>query len=337
LRQIVAQSTKKPPTEIPYIEHELSILGKDSNEELNRSEDLNNIHFKWKDKLLLKYSKESIKVKSGYAQMFSMFFRYYFGGHPKILNELNGMSEIPRNINGYIYGNHPKSYSLSFVDFKIIPANPFSFEGMTPVGFDEKDNTLFALLNRMKEVNERDMRNNLINLSDYFDKEIKRENYLEAFLAIFEYKNQTGTSLPPSMSRKFGKGLESEDIKKLFEVIGNTKDKEEALKRVSDLQEFQKLTNKRKAMLLVFEANHYRALGGHQQAVKSFVRAFEQNPYLAGAWKDFGDLFFVAYMPIESWRCWDIARRISPDHELVKAIKVFENNLATNYPEYFIP
>ncbi len=336
-RQFLAKIMQKPPSEILFIEHELSILGKDSTEEINKSEGGNSIYYKWKDKDLFNFSKESFKVDSRYVQMFSMFIRYYFGGHPSILNELKGMSEIPSEINGFNHGMFLKSYSLSLINYKTLSANPFSIEGLTSVGFEEKDNRLFKLFNRLRNLSNSDMRKNLIDLSNYFDEQIKKKNYLEAFLSISEYQSQYGQLIPSSMSRALKEGLEDESLKNLLVAIGNPKNKEEAIKRVSDLKGFQKLTDKRKAMLFVFEANHQGSLGKHQEAINLFLKALNQNPFLAGAWKDLGDLFFKSYMPLESWRCWDVARKISPNHDLLKPIEAFEKNLASTHPEYFVP
>ncbi len=88
-------------------------------------------------------------------------------------------------------------------------------------------------------------------------------------------------------------------------------------------------------ILAVFEANHHLALGRAPQAAELFAGALRANPYLAGAWKDLGDLLFRQWEPGAAWTCWDAGRRIAPRFANLEAIGQFEQRLLRDLPEFF--
>lgn len=65
------------------------------------------------------------------------------------------------------------------------------------------------------------------------------------------------------------------------------------------------------------------------------MAALTANPYIVGAWKDLGDLYFNEYNTRDAWRCWDLARELLPTHGLLKTVGEFEQNLLNTYPEFF--
>ena len=71
------------------------------------------------------------------------------------------------------------------------------------------------------------------------------------------------------------------------------------------------------------------------QAVDLFVGALEVNPYIAGVYKDLGDIHYRQYDMYTAWQCWDAARDLAPSHFMLGDIQKLEQHLETEYPEFF--
>jgi len=63
--------------------------------------------------------------------------------------------------------------------------------------------------------------------------------------------------------------------------------------------------------------------------------ALDGNRYLAGVYKDLGDLYYDAYETNVAWDCWDAARKIAPSLEMLDSVRDLEEHLETAYPRFF--
>jgi hypothetical protein len=65
--------------------------------------------------------------------------------------------------------------------------------------------------------------------------------------------------------------------------------------------------------------------------------AIRGNPYVGSFYKDLGDVFEHAFMPRETWICYDLARALpgGPNAPIVDAIGEKEHFLETKFPEFF--
>lgn len=66
-----------------------------------------------------------------------------------------------------------------------------------------------------------------------------------------------------------------------------------------------------------------------------FVSVLRSNPWLAGAYKDLGDLLFRQFDMGRAWRSWDAGRHIAPQLGIFSPVTQFEKNLQQQHPEYF--
>lgn len=86
-----------------------------------------------------------------------------------------------------------------------------------------------------------------------------------------------------------------------------------------------------------FLANDLSETGHDTEALPLFANAIKGNPYLAGYYKDLGDLFRRAYSPDLTWLCYDLGRMLpgGTDAPVIGNVTQQEAELAKTYPEFF--
>ena len=88
-------------------------------------------------------------------------------------------------------------------------------------------------------------------------------------------------------------------------------------------------------MVDIFIANQMTVLGQSSGAQKLMIAALKINPYIAGAYKDLGDMFFSEFDMASAWVCWDFGQKLAPDHFMLKPILDYEAELLKNLPDFF--
>ncbi len=157
---------------------------------------------------------------------------------------------------------------------------------------------------------------------------------LDGFLCSLEWSLMTGENLPPSSPEKAALLQKDESVRKLGIALGaNTKPTlTDAVKVIAELRSS---TATKGYVLKIFEANDRALLGDRQTARKLFVEALGVNPYIASAYKDFGDVLLGEFDAPRAWRSWDIGRKIAPKFPNFDAVNQFERSLESEHPEYF--
>jgi hypothetical protein len=113
----------------------------------------------------------------------------------------------------------------------------------------------------------------------------------------------------------------------------NTRDD---LREAADtLLQLRSKTSNKAYVLMLFEANDRARIGDTKSARQLFLDALQENPFLAGAYKDLGDLLLMGYDMPRAWRCWDAGRRIAPQFSNFAAVNRFEKTLVAEQPQYF--
>jgi hypothetical protein len=157
---------------------------------------------------------------------------------------------------------------------------------------------------------------------------------LESVLALLELTLQTADPLPG-----LGDILRREPdvtVRRLLEVLADPSGGSlEARAAVATLVQLRAAAGPRQHVLMSFESGHRERLGETRQAADLLARALAANPFLTVAYKDLGDLFFRQRDMQGAWLCWEAARRIAPDHPVLKSVDQLEADLARAHPEYF--
>jgi tetratricopeptide (TPR) repeat protein len=330
-RALGAASIKDNPMAIPLSEHIFSLTAKNHQSKVKKEIKNNNVTFSWNHKELFKYDQDVVNIKSPYKEGFIRFLRYHLGGHPKIIMNLQQLSGIPSSLTMTSHNVQTKITTLrlkshKYISDKSLNLNKFTkgkVEGALASLFSE--NTIFS----------EDALNTSVNallakaMSAFNDK-----RYLDTILTYLEYTLATGKQMPKQFKPQ--RELITADLNvKAFLASIRPKSKEEAQKAVKTLVALRSKSKDRIHILKIFEANIRSSLGMQKKSIQLFHETLKKNPYITGAWKDLGELYFRSYNSRDAWRCWDAARKLNPRHKLLAKVTQFEVRLKKDNPDFF--
>jgi hypothetical protein len=81
----------------------------------------------------------------------------------------------------------------------------------------------------------------------------------------------------------------------------------------------------------VFRANCLASTSRPGEARRVMLGALERSPWLAGGWKDLGDMCYALFETEHAWSAWKAGRRANPDHPMWKQVRDFENVLRKRF------
>jgi hypothetical protein len=86
-----------------------------------------------------------------------------------------------------------------------------------------------------------------------------------------------------------------------------------------------------------FTGNMMGQAGKQSEAVPLVINAVRGDPYVAGYYKDLGDLFRTSFQPGPAWTCYDLGRLLpgGATAPVIDSITEYENKLASDYPQFF--
>lgn len=171
---------------------------------------------------------------------------------------------------------------------------------------------------------------------DFAEEAIGDERRLDALLALLEYTLQA-EGRPFDEFKTYVKQVRDDEAVRVFlsSINGSKRGRKEAQEALKRLDGIDRKTIRKGYVLDVFRANLKLALGEAQEARKLFLAALEANPHLVGVYKDLGDLYYRSYEMDRAWRCWNTARRLDPEHPLLRPIAQLERQLEKTFPQYF--
>lgn len=279
---------------------------------------------------------KSTPVSASNAKMFVQLLRYLIGGHPQILEALEKSSSIPAQLilttDDFIAVTHKvvvKSVSQNGNSVVNAPAFPtrLATAGVSPVDqvLDRYENITAGELFAAKQ-------RSLNEISEAF----REGRMVDALLGSFELSLMTGEPMT-RWSAEQNNQLQSEPmgIKLIHALASQTKEERKASIKI--FEEIRSGGSKKAYVAKIFEAVNRALLRGEDSitARKLLLEVLNVNPYVAGVYKDLGDILFSEFEMPSAWRSWDIGRRIAPQFSNFHAVNQFENSLAAKYPEYF--
>lgn len=285
---------------------------------------------------LFSYSDEGTETAPDMSRRFVQFLRYRYMGHPLILERLASVCRIPRELQYQArapFGQPQNEVTLRLEAVTVVPDGELALDGYRrvvdsrqtlPSGFLER--VLLGAVPDAQEVKARRMAE--------AKQSAEGGRILECVLTLLELTLETGVSLP-----ELGNVLRHEPdphVRQLREALGRQPgSQEEARAVLATLLELRKAAGQRAHVVMTFEAALHRGLGEAPRARELLHQALEANPFLAGAYKDLGDLYVRDFKMQEAWGCWEAARRIAPDLGMLKDVRALEDMLAAEHPEYF--
>jgi len=265
--------------------------------------------------------------------MFLKFLRYRVGGHPEILNKLVEKSFIPDWFDVYTYDAQSFKTRYKISSVKDLPETSYSLEGYTqgPVKFTgEMIEFAKASVKDVEKNAPQKMAEVEAAIKDFLD----NKNYLEAALGCLEISLYNSRFDAPICKSNLKTLQDDGRVKTLLNNL-NSSDRDKVEVSYQILKELESYTPRKAYVLWVFEANFLGRMGEAARAFDLYYGALKANPYLAGAYKDAGELFYSNYKMDMAWFCWDIGRKIYPEHSMLKEVDKFEEDIVKRYPEFF--
>lgn len=326
-----AAKVEANPMAITLSEHIFSLSAKDHQSVITKKRNNQGVFFSWEGKELCSFSQKSIQIEREYIYQFVRFLRYYKGGHPEILRQLKNWPGIPSQIGISRYDARTESYDLALVSHKSVADKQYELGNLRQEKIDGELSKLVAI---DQPYSQSALHNKSKHLLSEANNAFNAGNYLDSILAYLEYTLVTGEQLPNQFQSHRELIANDENVKKLLPSI-SPKSKEMAEKAVETLVQLRAKSKDRKHVLMIFEANIRTSLGKPETSKQLFLSALSTNPYIVGAWKDLGDLYFGSYNTRDAWRCWDLARTLVPGHRLLEPVNEFEKKLKHENPDFF--
>lgn len=314
-----------------FVEHRFSLLHKDPSSKLEETSDTESMRYAFRGTELFYYTRKGQRLSPEQTQRYVKFIRYRFGGHPYILARIEKDANLPKTMRITHHDVSKTTYTLSLRSVEDKPDGNYSLDGLK-LGPLSGDNDAFShWLWQIKHASQK--RPDPKTLLKDADADLAQGRKLDAMLAYFEYTLQAGLQVDwLSKHRDAFRG--DADVQRFTSAL-NPKSKEQAIEAVKTLRELQPRSEGRKHLLQIFEANIHVGLHNTSEALKLFHSALTARPYIAGAYKDLGDVYYRMYQTGMAWRCWDFGREIAPGHPLFTRVSEFEQKLAREHPEFF--
>lgn len=321
------------PIALVLSEHELSVTDRGLIEDIERIESDGMTQFVARGKPLMTVSSSRIKISPEYSKPFTRFIRSQFGGHPSIVGDLATPSGIPERITLFIYNVSVKTVELRLQSVREVRKRAWSLKGLTREW--ALDDQLQKVVPSLGPELKRDRDDAIARALEQARQATASEDLVGGMLRYLEYSLMTGTQDFPWTEEERNKLIASHEVQALVGAIQNPSNKEKAKVAVDALVALRAKPEIDDYLLKVFEANTRAAAGEPMLARDLMIEALKNNPYLAGAWKDLGDIYFRGYEAQKGWACWDIAREISPGHPLLETVNDYEARLRSKYPGFF--
>ncbi len=168
----------------------------------------------------------------------------------------------------------------------------------------------------------------------FADDAIARHRPLDAILALLEYGLQSGEPLSAEIARR-REAFSTDPDCNLYRNAFDQSSKAACERSLATNARIPRDHLQHAYMLDLQRANLLEPLGKADEARQLFLRVLEANPFHAGALHDLGLLLAHSWQQPHAWLCWDIARRVYPQHPMLKEIAARERILQSRYPDFF--
>lgn len=329
----VAGGEKTFPERVPA-EHAFSVRLEKTPVELDRTEVDGIVTYRAGDDRLLAYSVEVEPTEPEVVRRFVRAVRLEFGGHPQILRDLSALPGIPRRL--VIERQDVPETKTTTLELKSIERGVTL---PTSEGFVERtivtNERLAALIEKARAATSEENEARVMAEMERLKRAIGEKEVIPAFLVNAELGLHRHFARPPvDLAPLLPLMRESENVKALTGALGarTPEQRKEAEATFSRLRE---RAADEAHLLGIFRANNLIALGRPDEAETAFLTGLEGNPFLTGAWKDLGDLYFGKFDMATAWLCWEIGRRFEREHPIFRGVNDLESRLQADFPEYF--
>lgn len=290
--------------------------------------------FKHKGIVAVRFQPSSTAIGE-HGDMFQKFLIYCCSLHPSIRRQLESLAKVPQILQ-FDENNFP-AYSQT-VQFKLLNKDEVSVGHAAEVPRDyvrtlDNENPMQPLLAQPKNP----MNSTLPTQQEAqksAEKFIAANDSLDALLTLLEYSLVSGEQVSPKIAELMQKVKQDEQCRKLVSSL-TPKSEAEAEEAIKTLNSLDKPGVQKAYVLNIFRANVLRPKNP-AMAQTLLAEAARRNPYLTGAFKDLGDIYYSRYDTTTAFDCWDMGRRFFPRHPMMADVNHLETSLQDAFAEYFL-
>ena len=314
-------------------EHNFSVLADQGGSKLVRSELDDQILYKLEDEIVFSYSKEGKKIPAKVIDQFWRAYRYKYGIHPVILDELLQKTIIPDTFISQSYSSHMvnRRFDLDKIDI----VKDFSFrEAKGKRKFDSKE--LSELYDLGRTLNVEKYKAIQLQLIKQAVSLAKEEKNLEAMLRFLELSLVSGSHLPEEFDLVKDNLIANENVNLLLTHIApnSRKSAEQAVKVLTKLE---KHAGKAAYVLKIFRANITDNLGVEKEPLALMNEVIRKNPYIVGLWSDLAKKYKETFWDQDYWIGLDIAYKMNSKHSMLKEHNEYMTTILNHHKSLFSP
>ena len=298
------------------------------------------IKFLSQDKIISEITWSENKA-SPEGEMFARFLIYDNSLHPLVRKKIAASGQIPDVIRNQLQSADGTDQFVLILDaFKTRSDKGFqipdyAFSKKKP-GAGPLTDSLSQLIQSVQSGKSKITKHDKKWFIEHAHQAAEDKKYLDAALSILEYGLQTGDQETSSAEvRKLADHQKDDtELDRFFRSLGIA-GPEQAKRAVVELGKINRKNLSRGHVIDIMIANQQSVLEHYAEAQKRMLGALKMNPYIAGAYKDLGDMFYAEFDMVSAWLCWDFAREQTPGHFMLKPISDYEAQLLKDYPDFF--
>jgi hypothetical protein len=165
---------------------------------------------------------------------------------------------------------------------------------------------------------------------------LDEKKYLDAMLAAVEYQTQSGEPRLEIMTEIGPHARTDPQLRLYVEGVLSANNPQAAAAGLRGLDAIDRAGLKKGYVIDITRANALMTLKRPNEARDLFLAVLKCNPFIAGAYKDLGELYAEGFGMSLAWKCWDIGRGIYPNHPLLQEINKREQWLQERLPDFFL-
>ncbi len=327
-----AGKVENNPMSPTLAEHQLS-LRRDAKRAsgIERKSDDGEQRYLWQGKELFAYSTKLVPLTAAERDLFIRYLRYTVGGHPEILDDLQKLDGIPKWIR-YSDPAFGTALRLEVLESRKTPDADYVLPPLekTPM----KNPGAAAAAARVASSTPESRAAFTARILAAANEAADMGRPLQAMLGYIELQLMIGGEMPPDFKKRAEGITHDGNVRALLSVF-QAANEAQARANVATLKGLAALAGDKAYVLGIFQANMETALGNREAAISLFVAALTKNPFITGVWKDLGDSLDTGYDAADTWRCYETARIIAPEHKLLAGIAQGEAAMTREHPEYF--
>lgn len=330
--------TASRPLPIVLSEHQFALVDPRNKAKIDRTATAEMVTFSWERKPLCAFSTRVVPAGPEDRARFVQFVRYGVRCHPRILEALSALDGIPeRLVVTQIDGGKTTTTTLDLKAHAQVAAPAVRLDGLERGVHPWLGEPLRQLVRKARSEGPRDHARRAGSVTERYKRALADGKALGAFVAFVEYGLMTETPMPGLDPARLRTLIAADpDVGRLSAALKPAENADAAARAVGTLEALhEKVDERDRHVLKIFEANLRAAQGEEDRAEALFVEALTVNPSIVGAWKDLGDSRFRRYDTFAAWMCWDIARAIDPAHPCLRPVLEFEARLVKDHPEFF--